>query len=206
MSFTKSELRLSMKQTLRNHKDREQKSDSIWRNLARLSEFQDAVCAEKLIVVFANLSTEVQTTRFFEEHFFTERSKSLLAVPYCHEGEIELFRLESLAELVPQTLGILEPHPDLKADALRRVLPDELGLILTPGLAFDSGGGRLGRGAGYYDRFLARFDSQRETPIPKFALAFECQILDRIPTEPHDVPLDGIITESRILRVSSYCG
>ncbi len=190
-----------MKQTLRNLAEREQRSDAIWRNLARLPEFQDAVFAEKLTVVFANLPTEVHTTRFFEEYFILERSKSLLVVPYCEDGEIELFRLESLSELVPQTLGILEPHPDLKADPLRRVLPDELGLILTPGLAFDSNGGRLGRGAGYYDRFFAQCDSQRDEPVPKLALAFDCQILDQIPTEPHDIPLNGIITESRIIRV-----
>ncbi|MCL2305520.1 MAG: 5-formyltetrahydrofolate cyclo-ligase [Planctomycetaceae bacterium] len=191
----KAELRLAMKQVLRNLTDRSGRSAAVWQNLERFEEFQDAILSQKTIAVYVNLATEVETARFFG------KIMGQIAVPYCENGQLELFRLKTLDELVPQTLGILEPKPELRADASRRVSPQELALVLTPGLAFDRSGGRLGRGAGYYDRFFARIDSEREEPVPKFALAFDCQILDTIPVEPHDIRLDGIITESEIIRI-----
>ena len=195
-----------MRQTLRNLAERSGRSVAVWRNLERLEEFQAAISSKKLIAVYVNLPVEVETARFFEQ--IAGSGTGQIAVPYCENGELELFRLQTqvLDELAPQTLGILEPRPELRSDPSRRVSAGELGLILTPGLAFDRSGGRLGRGAGYYDRFFTRIDLERENnrnfgPVPKFALAFDCQILDQIPLEPHDVRLDGIITESEIIRV-----
>ena len=196
MPKAKAEFRQTMRQTLRNLSDRSERSERIWQNVARLPEFQEAVRTQTVVAVYANLETEVQTTRFFGT--FGVR----IAVPYCVNGEIVLFRLESPEELVPQTLGILEPKPELRSNPNRRVLPNALGLVLTPGLAFDTSGNRLGRGAGYYDRFFKRIDAERETPVPKFAIAFECQRFDRIPAESHDIPLNGVITETGIVRVN----
>ena len=62
-----------------------------------------------------------------------------------------------------------------------------------PGSAFDLSLGRMGYGKGYYDRFLAGSD------IKKIALAFDCQIVDKVPYESTDVKMDGIITESRVI-------
>ena len=68
-------------------------------------------------------------------------------------------------------------------------------IVVTPGVGFDSKGNRLGRGAGYYDRFLAR------PGLRAFvcALAFECQIADAIVSEAHDRPMDMILTEDKII-------
>ena len=195
--MTKPELRLAMKQTLRNLSDRAGRSVAVWQNLERLEAFRQASLSQRTVAVYVNLhgelEGEVETARFFE------RITGPIAVPYCEKGQLELFRLKTLDELVPQTLGILEPRLELRAEPGRRVSPEELALVLTPGLAFDRGGRRLGRGGGYYDRFFARIDSEREKPVPKFALAFDCQILDQIPVEPHDIRLDGIITESEMI-------
>jgi len=195
--MTKHELRLAMKQTLRNLSDRYRRSVAVWRNLEQLEEFRFAILSRGTVAVYVNLKTEVETTRFFE------RITSTISVPYCEKGQLELFYLKALDELVPQTLGILEPRPELRVDPSRRVLPEEIALVLTPGLAFDRSGGRLGRGGGYYDRFFARIDSERGKPVPKYALAFDCQILDQVPVEPHDIRLDGIVTESEIIRIST---
>ena len=194
--MTKPELRLAMKQTLRNLSGRSERSLAVWRNLEQLEEFRGAIVSQKMIAVYLNLPNEVETSCFLD------KIPGIIAVPYCEKGQLELFRLKTLDELVPQTLGILEPKPELRADSSRRILPDELALVLTPGLAFDRNGGRLGRGAGYYDRFFARIDESRKKPVPKFALAFDCQILDQIPVQPHDVRLDGIITESEAILVA----
>ena len=184
-----------MKQVLRNLTDRSGRSAAVWRNLERLEEFRSAILTQKPVAVYVNLKTEVETARFFE------KITSQIAVPYCEQEQLELFRLKTLNELIPQVLGILEPKPELRSDPNRRVSPNELALVLTPGLAFDRRGGRLGRGAGYYDRFFTRIDSEREKPVPKFALTFDCQILSQIPVESHDVRLNGMITESGIIRV-----
>ena len=191
--MTKPELRLAMKQTLRNLSDRRERSVAVWRNLEQIEEFRSAVLSQKMIAVYLNLPNEVATACFLD------KITGLIAVPYCEKGDLELFRLKTLDELIPQTLGILEPQPELRAAPSRRVLPDELALVLTPGLAFDRNGGRLGRGAGYYDRFFARIDQARKKPVPKFALAFDCQVLGQVPVQPHDVRLDGIVTESEII-------
>ena len=191
--MTKPELRLAMKQTLRNLSDRRERSVAVWRNLEQIEEFRSAVLSQKMIAVYLNLPNEVETACFLD------KITGLIAVPYCEKGDLELFRLKTLDELIPQTLGILEPQPELRAAPSRRVLPDELALVLTPGLAFDRNGGRLGRGAGYYDRFFARIDQARKKPVPKFALAFDCQVLGQVPVQPHDVRLDGIVTESEII-------
>ena len=67
-------------------------------------------------------------------------------------------------------------------------------LILVPGCGFDLEGGRLGRGGGYYDRFLAG-----QVGVLKVGLCFECQMIDRLPTEAHDQSVDLIVTESRVI-------
>jgi 5-formyltetrahydrofolate cyclo-ligase len=71
----------------------------------------------------------------------------------------------------------------------------EIDLVAVPGVAFDRKGRRLGRGGGYYDRLLAGFSGL------SVALAFDFQILPAIPTEPHDRPVDALVTETKIVNV-----
>lgn len=95
-------------------------------------------------------------------------------------------------DLESNPLGFREPHKRLP------VIPiEQIGLIVVPGLGFDPQGNRLGRGAGYYDRFLAR------PGISAFvcALAFECQIMDAILTAENDIPVHCIFTEDRTIHV-----
>lgn len=90
--------------------------------------------------------------------------------------------------LVETKYGLLEPrkkHP---------VPPESLDVVIVPGLAFDSVGGRLGRGGGFYDRFLAL-----ARPPVSIGVAFEEQIVDHIPLEPHDQQLSAIATPKGLL-------
>ena len=66
-------------------------------------------------------------------------------------------------------------------------------LVVVPGLAFDAGGGRLGFGAGYYDRFLA------EVSAPKVGLVYRALLLDEVPQEDHDIAMDIVITEEQTI-------
>ena len=87
-------------------------------------------------------------------------------------------------ELKPGAFGILEPAFDPK----RLGRPEDLGLAVVPGLGFDRRGGRLGRGEGYFDRFLAEAKKAY-----KVGLAFEFQIVDEVPREAKDVSVDEVI-------------
>jgi 5-formyltetrahydrofolate cyclo-ligase len=70
--------------------------------------------------------------------------------------------------------------------------------ILVPGLAFDRAGRRLGYGAGYYDRLLARLPG-----VPRIAVAFSIQVIDQIPVDDHDLPVDILVTETQLTQLGS---
>ena len=90
------------------------------------------------------------------------------------------------------SFGIPEP----KTHSRRRVGPKALDLVVVPGIAFDRSGQRLGRGKGYFDRFLVKVPPE----VPRVALAFGFQVLQRLPTEPHDQPVSAIVTERGVIR------
>ena len=82
--------------------------------------------------------------------------------------------------------GILEP----KEEYVREIDKEKIELVIVPGLAFDQAGRRLGRGKGYYDRFLFSLPSK----TPKIGLAFSFQIVEQVPCDPHDFPLTSVIS------------
>jgi 5-formyltetrahydrofolate cyclo-ligase len=81
----------------------------------------------------------------------------------------------------------------------REIAPEDLDLVLAPGLAFDAQGGRLGRGAGFYDRFLARCPRAL-----RVGAGLELQVLEAVPMGPGDVPLHAVVTDRRWIPVE--CG
>ncbi len=90
-------------------------------------------------------------------------------------------------------LGIAEPDSPV-------VDPTVIDLVLVPGVAFDASGGRLGHGAGYYDRFFARLEKSGARPR-RWGLAHDIQVVDEVPVEPWDVPMDVVVTPSRVISV-----
>lgn len=113
-----------------------------------------------------------------------------VCVPLCGAaGEMSARRIHSLDELRPGMRGILEPD-----DTAEEIAPASIDLIITPALACDRAGFRLGYGGGYYDRFFAR------TAAAAMVLCAEVRLLDRLPREPHDRRCCWITTERRVLR------
>ena len=92
--------------------------------------------------------------------------------------------------------GILEP----KKEYYRLFPPEDIDLIIIPGVVFDLSGNRIGRGFGYYDNFLGKVCSSAEI----IALAFEMQIVKKIPNDKNDIPVHKIITEKRIINSIEY--
>lgn len=83
----------------------------------------------------------------------------------------------------------------------RCVAIDEIDLFIVPGIAFDDSGARLGRGGGYFDRFLAHTAARPRST--RCGICFDFQIVDAVPTRPHDVRLDAIVTDRRL--ISAVC-
>jgi len=96
-------------------------------------------------------------------------------------------------EIVPGYRGIPEPLPHLPEVAVAAV-----DWVLVPGVAFDPAGRRLGYGGGYYDRLLALASAS----VPRVAGAFDLQLLPRVPSAPHDLTVDAIVTPSRTLMTA----
>ncbi|MCX6971383.1 MAG: 5-formyltetrahydrofolate cyclo-ligase [Verrucomicrobia bacterium] len=111
-----------------------------------------------------------------------------IAMPRAEGDDLQFHWVASRAELRPGRFGILEPAaqaPDAGSG---------FDLILVPGLAFDLRGGRLGRGRGFYDRFLSNARGLR------VGVCFEDQIVGDVPEEPHDLRMDFVVTPSAISR------
>lgn len=122
-----------------------------------------------------------------------------IAVPYCTEDVdgnrcLGLWHLRRIDELQAGTWGILEPPRSRWLEAGRVVQAHELDLLMVPGVAFDSRGGRLGNGAGYYDRLLAEL----RPDAVKVGVGFQCQILPDIVRQPHDQAMDFVLTERQL--------
>ena len=110
------------------------------------------------------------------------------AYPRVTEGRLDLYRVDSMYDLLPGAFGVREPS----ADSAHAVSPDTLDLILVPAVAFTNRGARLGRGGGFYDRLLASLPAH----TCKIGVCFDSQILPDLPIEPHDQHVDFIATES----------
>jgi 5-formyltetrahydrofolate cyclo-ligase len=144
-------------------------------------------------MIYLSFGNEVQTASFFTAY--------PIVVPCCSENENENtivpIRIFSQNELESGRFGILEPKQNIRNNPQRHVTPEQLDVVVVPGLAFDRSGNRLGRGKGYYDRFLSLFPSKTKTLL--IGLAFECQIVEQIPVETWDCPVSIIITENGII-------
>jgi 5-formyltetrahydrofolate cyclo-ligase len=105
------------------------------------------------------------------------------------DTSLRLSYIRDLSVLVPSTFGVPEPiGNEIPADPL------DIHTILLPMLGFDRKGGRLGYGAGYYDRFLAK-----NPRIRKIGIAFSCQETERLPVEASDIHMNCIVTEDGIV-------
>ncbi|MDW7672979.1 MAG: 5-formyltetrahydrofolate cyclo-ligase [Bacillota bacterium] len=189
MAIIKKELRqqiLKQRQSLSAQEVRE-KSEAIYNQLLNLKYFQQA----SAIMVYVDFRNEVQTQSIIRE-ILSQGKRAI--IPVCQQEGWKLIPSEVYnfpEDLEPGTWGILEPKPG----RLRPIEPTEIDLVLIPGVAFDQEGNRLGYGAGYYDRFLAKVSS--ETVF--IALAFDLQVVSNTFPSEHDIPVHFILTETGLI-------
>lgn len=156
------------------------KSSDIANKLYSMCEYKDA----KTILFYASFNGEVDT---FEMMSNSLKLKKTIALPCANKNDNTITPkiVESLAELNVGSYGIPEPEMNAKDCPI-----DDVDLAIVPAVAYDTNNNRLGRGAGYYDRFLDQLP--RETPT--VGLAFDFQIVDHLPTEEHDKSVYRVLT------------
>lgn len=163
----------------------EKKSRLIEQNLYKLPELIEA---KTIHIYLSSFRSEVHTFSIIRD--FIERQGKVIVPVVLNKETYELGHVEltSIDLLHKSSFNIWEP------DNKNYINPLNADIIIVPGVVFDMKGNRLGSGKGFYDRFLVTAD------MPKIALAYEFQILDSIPVKKTDIPVDIIISESRIIR------
>lgn len=148
----------------------------------------DCIQSAKTVCCFLSSFKEPDTTEIIK--LLLQKNCSII-VPISDTltNTLSLSYIDSLDSLQKGAYGIREPSVVKTADET------DIDVILVPGLAFDKSGARMGFGKGYYDRLLDR------SSAVKIGLCYDFQLLDKIPTMPHDIPMDYIITEKEILEI-----
>jgi len=187
--MTKPELRIRMKSIVGaiTPTDRTARSDAACRVLIDLPEFARA----QAILLFLSIVGEPNTDALVDAAFAADKR---VAAPRTnwHARTMVPIELESIDDVVLTDRGIREPRGDTTMPV------EQIDLVIVPGVAFDHGGRRLGRGGGFYDRFLAhpRLNALR------CGLAFAEQLIEEVPAEPHDATLNLLVTDAGVLRFS----
>jgi len=146
--------------------------------------------AQTVVLFCSAFPEEIATGELFTLSYAMGKS---VVCPRVDRGSrsLRLYRVTNPADdLTPGIRGIPEPRPDLL-----EVQPGELDWVLVPGLAFDNRGFRLGRGAGHYDRLLPLLRPDAVC----WALCLSCQVVEALPVEPHDAPLDGFSSPDKVV-------
>jgi 5-formyltetrahydrofolate cyclo-ligase len=153
------------------------RSEAIMHKVELLPQFEQA----KTVLLYWSMDDEVQTHSFVERWY---REKTLL-LPCVDGNDLRLRQYTGPECMVAgEQFGIGEPM----GEEFTRL--DEIEMIIVPGVAFDRHNNRMGRGRGFYDRLLSSTPSAL-----KVGVAFDFQMLDEIPVEPFDIPMDKVVTE-----------
>jgi 5-formyltetrahydrofolate cyclo-ligase len=190
----KADLRKALRSRLENLSgpNRAQWSSLIRTKVSSLLSWysRDRRLADLRVSIYASFRNEVDTIDIIRELLINQQDS--LWIPRCNGNGLAVARIRSFEDLESGSFGVLEPRFTLPVLEDRRLLD----VIIVPGIGFDAQCRRLGRGKGYYDRFLS---DAGNGPL-KVALAYDAQIVDRIPFEEHDQALDLVVTPTRIYR------
>lgn len=173
--MTKQELRQQIRRQKLLHAGDD--SVAILEKLKRLSSLSSA----RTVLLYSALPDEVQTESLMNE--LAAQGKTVLLPKVIDDSTMELRQYTGKKDLSPGAYNIMEPSGELFTDYAA------IDVAIIPGMAFDSKGHRLGRGKGYYDRFL----SQLTTRTIKIGLCFPWQLVDDVPTDKNDISMDCVI-------------
>ena len=161
-------------------------SYSTSNNLQKIEEFVKA----DIVLLYYPTKNEISPLPLFE---ICLKMGKTVAFPVCQKESTTLMfkKVTSLDMFSPSSFGIFEPNEECEI-----IIPTEKTICITPALLFSKKGHRLGYGKGYYDRFLKDFNGI------SVGFSYSDCVLDFIPHDAHDIPLDMIITESEVLKIA----
>jgi len=158
-------------------------SNSITEHVLKLDEIKNA----RTIFIYISYATEVHTHELIRA--LLNDGKSLAVPKIVNSDFMQAESFSSWEDLVPGELGILTPSNSKPCSG-------PFDVALTPGLGFTLSGHRMGFGRGYYDKWFAQNEVNH-----KIALAYEAQLIEDIPVEETDVPMEKIVTEQRVITI-----
>ena len=182
----KKRLRDSLKQRRAEISESDRKSHSIFitDQLFELQEIQEA----NVVFAYISYATEVITHDILKR--LLSDGKRVVVPKILNSKKMVAQHFENWNDLEPGTLGILTPKKG-------EITDEPVDIAITPGLGFTEQGHRIGFGAGYYDRWFATHEVRM-----KIAISFETQIVAALPIEKTDIPVDRIVTEKRLIKIT----
>lgn len=166
--------------------ERDRLSAAVCARAAGLPE----LAAASTLLLFASFRSEVDTGPLVA--WALEQGKHVCLPRVVGPQVMTACRVQSpAADLESGSWGIREPQ-----QSLAEVAPEAMDAVIVPGSVFDAAGRRCGYGGGFYDTYLPR----TRPGTPWVALAFEVQLVDELPCEPHDLAVTAIVTEKRVIR------
>ncbi|MBP5643527.1 MAG: 5-formyltetrahydrofolate cyclo-ligase [Bacteroidales bacterium] len=171
----KKELRNAIKLLKKQHSKEQllEQSEIILSKLEQHPDFQKA----RIVMIYSALPDEVQTQAFLEKW----RHKKKIILPTVVGDDIIPVELAENTGFAVGDFNILEPQNEPYTGGYD--------LIVVPGVAFDKKGNRIGRGRGYYDRFLCK-----HLNVKRIGICFDFQLVPEVPTEPNDIKMDEVIS------------
>ena len=167
--------------------EREKESIAVCKRLTETELYKTAGC----IFCYVSIEDEVHTDKILRQALNDGKK---VCVPYIVDtvnAVMNAALLKSMGDLTTGVFGIRS----VKESVYQETAPDEIDLVIVPGIAFDRHGHRIGKGGGYYDIFLSKLERAK-----KVAVAYECQILDDFEVADFDVPVDYILTTNEIIE------
>jgi 5-formyltetrahydrofolate cyclo-ligase len=173
--LTKKELRLLIKERKNQLSTDEciRFSNLIMYKIEQCEAFRTA----QSVLCYWSLSDEVRTIDFIDKHWQSKK----IYLPVVVGDSFELHLFEGKEKMKKGAFGIAEP--------LGEICKEDVDVAIVPGVAFDKKGHRLGRGKGFYDRFLSG------TNAYKIGIAFRCQLVNDMPVDAWDIIMDEVLTE-----------
>lgn len=186
----KAEIRRMIKAIKREHSNEYIESES--QKIQELLLEQEKYKNSDELFCYVSYNKEVSTMKIINTAL--EDNKKIAVPKVIEKGMMEFYYINSMNQLREGTYGILEPGPEcIKAIPYYKSSI----LFIVPGLAFDREGRRLGYGGGFYDRYLNKHSNYIKNII---AMAFQFQIIEKIPAEEYDFKINEIITNTEIIK------
>lgn len=185
--MSKSELRKYFSHLRNSIKNEERKKiDKLIIDKVINSDFFDAC---DTVLIYVSVGSEIDTKDFIS-HLFSVGKK--VAVPYCSNNRMDFYEISSFDDLIDFQFGI----PTVDINHAKKAIITKNTLCFVPAYAFDEQGYRLGYGGGYYDKFLAK------NSVRSVGLCRKSFFIKSLPREQHDIKVEIIVTEEKVINIS----